>query len=87
MSETTCPVCGAVLPPGAVTGRPATYCSAACRRGRKTELQRLRRRVARLEAERADIIARDRVWERRKPALWSEKIAAAEAEIAQLVMQ
>lgn len=84
MPETPCPVCGAVLAPRAVTGRPAVYCSTDCRRAREVALRRLRRRVARLEAERADIVARGRAWERRKPGIWAERIAATESEIARL---
>lgn len=84
MSDTSCTVCGTALPPRPVTGRPTVYCSTRCRRSRENELRRLRRLVPRLEAERAEIIARDRVWEKRKPAIWTEKIAAAQAEIADL---
>lgn len=48
-----CPVCLSALPEGAPTGRPAVYCSERCRRERGQAMARARRRIARLEDERA----------------------------------
>lgn len=49
---TTCRKCGNALPERAGTGRPALYCSSACRRAAEYEIRRLSRRLERLEDER-----------------------------------
>ena len=40
MSPRKCPECGSLLPSGKTTGRPATYCSAVCRRAAEFGLRR-----------------------------------------------
>ena len=49
--ETNCVKCGAALPPGKAIGRPAKYCSTACRRLAEYETSRLQNRLSRLEDE------------------------------------
>ena len=49
---TTCRKCGNAFPGRARTGRPAMYCSLACRRAAEYEIRRLSRRLERLEDER-----------------------------------
>ena len=49
--ETRCVKCGNVLPPPSAVGRPAKYCSTACRRLAEYEVSRLQSRLSRLEDE------------------------------------
>lgn len=54
-SARTCIKCGASLPPSAPTGRPATYCSTACRRAAELEIRRLNRHIEKIEERMAHI--------------------------------
>jgi len=49
LSEKVCRKYGAPLPEAAATGRPATYCSVACRRMAELEVKRINRRLEALE--------------------------------------
>ncbi len=49
-----CRICGGPLPVG-TTGRPRTYCAAACRRSCELEIRRLDRRLGDLEERQAEL--------------------------------
>jgi len=50
-----CPVCLGALPAAPAVGRPAKYCSTACRRSAELEVRRVNDRLADLEARESHI--------------------------------
>jgi hypothetical protein len=92
-SAVVCIKCSAPLPNDAGPGRPASYCSLACRRAGAFEIRRATARLERLEDERAVLhvslagggdLAPDLPVEGRRHwrSVWRRQLAALELEIA-----
>lgn len=61
--ERFCGYCGGGFLEVHRRGRPQLYCSVACRSARQYEVGRVNSRLERLEARRAEVIAKARRWE------------------------
>ena len=93
MEKLACLKCGGPLPERPATGRPATYCSVACRRAAEFEIRRLNRRLEVLEVKASGLRhGRDsgiRDWQGRTPQMAladvEEEIAEAEARLRALL--
>lgn len=87
-----CLECGAQLPSGVRTGRPATYCGTVCRRSAEYRLRRLQTLTTR--AQRAEQDARLRLtmaeaWDGatlgKRASFWADEVTRLEGRIRDLL--
>lgn len=78
--EKLCLKCGAPIPPGAATGRPASYCGVGCRRAAEHEIKRCDQQLARVESQLSFERQRQPLRDRQDRKWADRRIAAGEAE-------
>lgn len=82
MVTTKCPACGTDFESNKGAGRPALYCSLACRRDAEYAIRRINSLLLRAEKARQDLVIQEPIW--RDEAAEKRKAERIDAEINRL---